>query len=344
MAEHVEPFVSIIIPVTVINEYINESIPHIFNMDYDCYEILILPDAGDFSQIRFESAEYAEKLRVIPTGPMGPANKRDVGAQQAKGEILAFLDDDAYPRRDWLNNAVRHFENPEIAAVAGPAVTPKDDSFRQRVSGAVFLSPIGGGNVDRYWPGKRRYFIDDWPSVNLLVRKRDFLDIGGFDSRYWPGEDTKLCLDLTHKLRKKIMYDPEVFVWHHRREGLGHHLKQVGGYGLHRGFFAKRLPETSRHVKYFIPSFFVLFCVCGLAVPVLNHMAFTILYSAGIALYLLGLGVAFVHIHVKERDIAVALMSLSYIFLTHLWYGIRFLQGFIFTRELKSTLRAHRII
>lgn len=55
-----------------------------------------------------------------------------------------------HPRSDWLKNAVRHFDDPNIAAVGGPAVTPPDDSFWQRVSGAVFLSKIGGGCPERY--------------------------------------------------------------------------------------------------------------------------------------------------------------------------------------------------
>ena len=43
--------------------------------------------------------------------------------------------------------------------------------------------------------------LDD---VNLVVKREVFEAVGGYDSHYWPGEDTKLCLDITHKAGKKI--------------------------------------------------------------------------------------------------------------------------------------------
>jgi GT2 family glycosyltransferase len=322
--------VSIIIPVKEINNYIRESIPHILKLDYNDFEIIILTDTSD--------KEVFPKARVITTGPVGPAEKRDIGARHAKGEILAFLDDDAYPRPDWLKNAVRHFKDNNVAAVGGPAVTPPDDTFYQRISGAVFLSRMSGGNPERYWPVGDICEVDDWPSVNLFVHKEVFERIGGFNSAYWPGEDTKLCLDIV-KSGKKIIYDPNVFVWHHRREGLGRHLRQVGSYGLHRGFFAKKFPETSRRLKYFFPSFFVLFLIIGVIILIMNEPILNRLFYAGLGIYLLSLIIALYQIQGKEKNLKIALVSLLYIFLTHIYYGISFLQGFLFTRNLKSKLR-----
>ena len=313
--------VDIIIPVKQMNHYVYESIPEILALDYDEYGIIILPDAFN--------GESFPKARIIATGAMGPAEKRDLALKYSDADILAFLDDDAYPRKDWLKKALRHFENPEIAAVGGPAVTPGDDSFWQRVSGAVFLSRISGGNPERYWPVGNIRNVDDWPSVNLLVRKDIFEKVGGFNSKYWPGEDTKLCLDII-KLGKKIIYDPDVFVWHHRREGIIRHLKQIGGYGLHRGFFAKKFPATSRKLKYFIPSFFSIYMLAGTALFFPGSNAFKNLYFIGLGIYLLALALAFFQIQNKERNFAVSLMSIAYAVLTHIWYGIRFLQGYFF--------------
>lgn len=322
--------VSIVIPVKEINDYIRESIPHILNLNYKDFEILIFPD--------IPAKESFPKTTIIPTGNIGPAEKRDIAIQYARGEILAFLDDDAYPRKDWLQNAVRHFDEPDIAAVGGPAVTPVSDSFLQRVSGAVFLSRMGGGFPERYWPTGTIREVDDWPSVNLLVRKDMFEKVGGFNSAYWPGEDTKLCLDII-KAGGKIIYDPNVFVWHHRRGGIIKHLRQTGRYGLHRGFFAKRFPETSRRFKYFLPSLFAIFLVIGTSLPFIGNSFFSRLYYAGIIIYSVSLIVAFYQIRNKEKNLAISFVSLFYIFLTHIWYGIRFLQGYLFTKELKSKLR-----
>jgi cellulose synthase/poly-beta-1,6-N-acetylglucosamine synthase-like glycosyltransferase len=322
--------VDIIIPVKEINHYIYESIPKILELDYEDYEIIIFPDVFN--------GESFPRTRIITTGNIGPAEKRDMALRYSNADILAFLDDDAYPHPDWLKNAVRHFEDPDVAAIGGPAITPFDDPFWQKVSGAVFLSRIGGGNPERYWPADTVRTVDDWPSVNFLVRQEIFKKIGGFNSKYWPGEDTKLCLDII-KMGKKIVYDPQALVWHHRRGSLIKHLRQIGRYGLHRGFFAKKFPETSRRFKYFIPAFFVLFQVMGWVAFLMKNPNLNKIYIIGMCAYFFALIVAFCEILTKEKNVAVSLASIPYIFLTHIWYGLRFLQGFLLTKDLKSKLR-----
>ena len=310
---------SIIIPVKEINDYIRELMPKILAMDYSDFEILILPDIA--------SSEVFPKTKIIPTGKVGPSQKRNLALQYADGEILAFLDDDGYPQSDWLKNAIKHFADSHVAAVGGPAVTPESDSFWQKVSGAVFLSKISGGNPARYWPIGKVKEVDDWPSVNLLVRKSDFAAVNGFNCAFWPGEDTKLCLDLT-KANKKIIYDPEVLVYHHRRAGLKKHLKQVGGYGLHRGYFAKKYPENSCKLKYFLPSLFLISIVFSWLLGLYFFWA-RLFFVVVWFFYFLALIVAFFDINQKIKDFRVSLAALPYILLTHLVYGYKFLQGLL---------------
>ncbi len=307
--------VSIIIPVKRINQYIRESIPHLLNLDYDDYEILILPD----------EKEELDNIRIIPTGNVGPAQKRDIGAKHAKGEILAFLDDDSYPRKDWLRNLVKHFSNEKIAAVGGPAVTPSNDNKRQKASGAVLSSFIGGGGVTyRYIPGKKVMEVDDFPTVNLSVRKDIFEKIGGFDTHYWPGEDTKLCLDIIN-LKYKIIYDPSVVVYHHRRELFLPHLKQIFSYSIHRGFFVKKFPKTSLRLGYFIPTFFVLFLVFGAV------LSFLIPYFNYFYVFIMGLYFAMLlFTSIAKRNLLV----IPGILFTHLVYGVGFVKG-LSARRLK---------
>ena len=307
--------VSIIIPVKKINHYIHESIPYLLNLDYKDYEIIILPD----------EKEELDKVRIIPTGNIGPAEKRDIGAKHAKGSILCFLDDDSYPRKDWLKKMVRHFSNKNIAAVGGPAITPSNDNKKQKASGLVLSSFLGGGGMTyRYVPGKLRY-VDDYPSVNLSVRKDVFDKINGFDTHYWPGEDTKLCLDIVN-LGYKIIYDPDVLVYHHRRELFLPHLKQVVRYSIHRAFFCKKFPKTSLRAGYFIPTLFVLFLIFGaifsFVVPYFNYP-----YISVISLYALGL--LFTGVWNKS------FLVMPGILFTHLTYGIGFIKGLL-VRELKQ--------
>lgn len=322
---------SFIIPVKEINDYIRESVSEILKINRDDLEIIIYPD-------EINNKEHWNKTRQIATGHMGPAEKRSLARRDARGEILIFIDDDAYPEKNFLDFLDSDFQDESIVAVGGPAITPDNDNFWQKVSGAVFLSSLSGGCPERYAPIGKKRFIDDWPSVNLLIRKSAFEKVKGFDSSYWPGEDTKLCLDILKKIGGKILYDPKLIVYHHRREGLNRHLRQVGRYGLHRGFFAKKYPQTSFKLKYFLPSFFLLFVVLGGIISIIYPVFFTI-YIIGWILYLLALIKAAVDIHKFEKNILIIFNSLYFIFLTHLFYGLRFLQGFIFTKDLKSKLR-----
>jgi cellulose synthase/poly-beta-1,6-N-acetylglucosamine synthase-like glycosyltransferase len=318
--------VSIIIPVKRINNYIRESVSHILKLDYDEFEIIILPDEAD--------TEVFSETRIIATGPVGPAEKRDIGSKNAKGEILAFLDDDAYPRSDWLKNAVRHFENPDIGAIGGPAVTPADDSIWQKASGAVFASWLASGKYDyRYIPRNSRE-VDDYPSVNLIVKKDIFNKAGGFDSNYWPGEDTKLCLDITKKLGKKIIYDPDVLVYHHRRPLFLSHLRQVSRYAFHRGYFAKILPETSLRFGYFVPSLFFLGLFLGGILSAV-HNAIFLLYITILLMYIVMLLGTAMLITLREKDIFIGTLAVPGIFLTHLVYGYNFIKGLLEIRYKK---------
>ena len=252
---------------------------------------------------------------------MTPAKKRDLGVAHAKGEILAFLDDDAYPDKNWLVHAMGHFQDSEVAAVAGPAVTPATDSIRQKASGEVYSSLlVSGGYGYRYYP-KRQREVDDYPSCNFLVRKSVMEEIGGFNTDFWPGEDTKLCLEITKKLRKKIIYDPQVLVFHHRRPLFIPHLKQIASYALHRGFFVKKYPETSLRAAYFIPSIFLVTIMLGGSLS---------LFSPGTrSLYMFGLLcycaiVFFAAVRKNPRLIPYVFLG---IVLTHLAYGAYFIKG-----------------
>ena len=214
-------------------------------------------------------------------------------------------------------------------------MTPKTDLFWARVSGAVFLSRISGGFPERYAAIPPEKEVDDRPSVNLIVRRKIFEKTGGFDSAYWPGEDTLFCLKIIKNTDKLIFYFPELRVWHHRRTSLAKHLRQVGNYGLHRGYFSKAYPETSRKFKYFVPTLWVLFIFLGFFLTKLFSVFFTV-YKLGFFFYLVALIVACRDICAYE-SLLVALSSIPYIIITHLWYGIKFIQGLI-VKNLKSSM------
>lgn len=314
--------VSIIIPVKAINDYVREAIPHHMELDYPEFEVLVFPDdATD------ETFPYGN-VKVIPSGKVGPAEKRDLAMKYASGEIFAFIDDDAWPRKDWLKNAIKELENADVGAVGGPAVTAPNDTLMQQGSGKVYESFLCSGKYTyRYIPQKRRE-DDDLPSVNLIVKRDIFEQIHGFDSDFYPGEDTKLCMDIVNT-GKKLIYSPDVLVYHHRRTLYKAHLKQVTNYARHRGYFAKKLPQTSLRLAYFIPTMFTIGVVVGPFVCTRIPFLWWV-YGTVILLY-----IALASYSLREcKEIKLFLVSLTGIFATHIGYGVCFVRGLL-SRELK---------
>lgn len=309
--------VSVIIPVKAINDYVREAIPHHMELDYPDFEVFIFPDDATEETFPYEN------VKVIPSGKVGPADKRDLAMKYASGDIFAFIDDDAWPRKDWLKNAVKELRNPDVGAVGGPAVTAPNDTLMQKASGKVYESFLCSGKYTyRYIPGKRRE-DDDLPSVNLIVKREVFEQIHGFDSDFYPGEDTKLCMDIVNT-GKKLIYSPDVLVYHHRRTMYKAHLKQVTNYARHRGYFAKTLPQTSLRPAYFIPTLFTIGVVLGPVICMLLPLLWWV-YGAVLLLY-------FILASYSLRgckDIRLFFVSLTGIFATHIGYGICFVRGLL---------------
>lgn len=322
---------SIAVPILKIDDYVLETCGKFRELKNNNFELILFPD-DDFE----EREEMEKKLtaRIIPTGKFGPANKRDLSLMYARGKYIAFIDGDAYPSQNWLDIAAKHLEKNEVAAIGGPQLTPSDDSFWQKVSGAMFISPLSGGAGIRYWPGRKVREVDDWPSVNFFIKKEDFAAIGGFNSEYWPGEDTKICLEIIKKLKKKILYVPDMIVYHHRRSGIISHLKQTGCYGLQRGYFFRTFPETSRRLSrfYYVPSLLVLFLFFGAVFSLFFELIFKI-YLLGLTAY--GLALLFSTLVTIKRinSFRISFALIPYLISFHIWYGIRFMQGFLFTKK-----------
>lgn len=331
--------VSIIIAVKAYCENLKECVSNCLELDYksEDYEIIILPDLDYPQEKDFFSNIRGTLIRIIPTGNVTPPKKRDIGAKSAKGDILAFLDDDAYPDKDWLKQASEIFkEDDGIGCVCGPAVTALSDSIRQKASGLVYSSFLVSANhVFRYLPQKRRE-VFDFPSCNFLIRKKLFKQIGGFDKPFWPGEDTFLCYKML-ATGKRMIYSPEVLVYHHRRPLFIKHLKQIRNYAFHRGYFVKKYPKTSLRPEYFIPSAFVSWLIIGKVFSLFFTFIRMVYYSLS-GIYLLSIGINTLFFAFKNRKtlyekIKLSGLVFSGIILTHLVYGLYFLKG-LFAKKM----------
>jgi len=314
------PKFSIIIPAQRIYDYLREHLKSYEKQTLQDFEIIILSD--------IEETDKFPKTRTINTGKVPPAKKRNIGAENARGEILAFIDDDAYPLENWLEIASKELENKGIVAIGGPSLVPKEATFFQRVSSKVYELSSEKTGI-RYGVGKRTE-IDDWPTCNLFVRKKEFLKVGGSDEKYWGGEDTQLCYSLL-KTGKKIIYNPDMGIYHHPRTKLKSHLKQSYFWGMWRGFFMKIHPQ-SRQIVFFIPGIFVLWVLVGGLASIFNSH-FKVLYIISIMFYLIYL----LNVGFKSKSIKLFFPVILVSFLTQFVYGIGFCKGIFANKEIGPT-------
>ncbi len=328
------PLVSIIIPLhwglkEENFERFCREFKHFLNLSYSNYEILIVVDKKMNLPIPFVKTKV---LVINSRHPTSPAEKRDFALKSAKGKICAFIDDDAYPSPDWIKMAVKWFRNPDVIAVGGAGVTPPNDNFWEKIGGYIIESYLCSGGIQhRFYVDENSppAFVDDWPAYNLLIRSKSLKKVGGFASTFYGGEDTYVCL----KLDKigKMVFEPKAVVYHHRRGFPVAHLKQIRNVGIHRGYFFKAHPETSRRIIYLLPTTITLFLLVGIILliflPKLVLFPFTLIF-------LLSLTVSTISVHRHKTNLGAAVIGGLGIILTHICYGTYFIVG-LFTKNLK---------
>lgn len=309
---------SVIIPLHRDNPGFRACLEGCLALEYPSFEVIVVCDDG---------VALPSGARQVLTGAShdtGPGEKRDVGMHVADGDYFAFIDDDAVPRRDWLTQAVRVLGDGGVGAVAGPGVTPPGSPWSERVGGAFYESWLGSGPYRyRFRPGRRRE-VDDYPAYNLIVRRRAAEHVKGWGTGFYGGEDTVICLALV-EAGWRIVYDPSVTVFHRRRPVLRRHLAQVGNVGLHRGYFVKAYPQTSRRPSYFLPTLGTIALGAMVAAALFSARARLVL-GVTVGGYLAG-GFAVGLAEGNEISVAAALPEIA--LASHVTYGIHFVRGLL---------------
>ncbi len=333
MAE--KPFVSIVIPTTGRVSYLLGLMRSINELDYPRhrFEVILLGDEPTKVLERSEALgrEAGVTVRLVYE-PVPAGEKRNRGVDMAEGEIIAFTDDDTILREDWLARGAAHLgDHPDYVGVGGPNFTPPEElPFAQavgRIFGSRFLFSF------RYTIGHRKpREIDHNPTCNYLIR-REAVAAVRFHPTLWPGEDVEFDIRLLHA-GHRILYAPDVVVWHHRRPRPSAFLRQMYNYGVTRAQVTRLHPRSfdPRHYA-FVLAFVFLMALYGLAlrehalpgvgtVPWQLPVALNLLYFA--VLGLAGLLVGWQTRAWKQGGYAPVVL-----FLQHFGYSLGLLVGLV---------------
>ncbi|MBT8250464.1 MAG: glycosyltransferase [Acidimicrobiia bacterium] len=208
---------------------ISETLDALLELEYPDFEVIVVDDGSTD-----ETASLADRdgVRLLRMEHRGLSSARNTGLTAATGDIVAYIDDDAYPDRDWLSHLSRTFINTTHAGIGGPNISPAGDGYiHQCVSNApgnpshVLINDVEAEHI---------------PGCNMAFRREALLAIGGFDTQYWSaGDDVDVCWRL-RDAGFTLGFSPAAVVWHHRRGTIRAYLKQQRGYGRAESLLARK--------------------------------------------------------------------------------------------------------
>jgi GT2 family glycosyltransferase len=236
------PFASVIVCTHNGATTLSDCLDGISQLDYPDYEVIVVDDGSTdgTSQI---AAGF--DVRLIRTPQQGLAAARNTGLAAARGEIVAYIDDDAWPDPDWLSYLALDLRGSKHVGVGGPNIPPPGHTA---VADCVSRAP--GGPIHVLLSDSEAEHI---PGCNMAFRRDALEAIGGFDPQFWvAGDDVDLCWRL-QAMGWTLGFSPAALVWHRSRASVRTYLRQQVGYGKAEALLERKWPERYNgggHLKW----------------------------------------------------------------------------------------------
>ncbi len=207
---------------------------------FERVEVIVagLISGNDVSRRVEEFAERHANIRHLPVSfPVGDSSeKKNAGAGAARAPIIAFIDDDVVVSPEWAERMLEAFEDPSVGLASGPSLTPEDVSLMARLAGVALSSPAAGYVSERYvsgHPAPRRVKWSRLIGCNMAYRRSVFEELGGFDPKFWPGEEMIAAFKAT-QAGHKLLFHPKAWLVHYPRATFFRFVRQIYGYGATR--------------------------------------------------------------------------------------------------------------
>lgn len=251
---------SFIVPVYNRPDEVDELLASLVGQEGAEFEVVIVED-GSIQPCDKVVDRYGAQLsiRYLPTPNGGPSKARNIGAKQALGEWLVFLDSDVVLPPGYVAALADGISSSDTVLAGGPDRAAESFTPLQKGINYAMTSPLttggirGGKEVRNYCPR----------TFNMAVR-RDWYDaVGGFDEGMRFGEDIDFSLRI-YESGGKVALLPKAWVYHKRRTDFRKFFKQVYNSG------AARIDLTQRHrgslkLVHLLPSIATL-CFVGLLI------------------------------------------------------------------------------
>jgi hypothetical protein len=218
-------------PAAMLRELRRQATEIVLRQNSGPFELLIVYDAAQFSEEGLAGLldqcvggpDDMIRWRLVPSSESGYYSNKDLGAEQAAGEIFLFLDSDVIPEPRWLERILSAFGDPSVQIAAGSAfIDPAD--FQGKVFALTWFFPLRkeDGPVEH---------VDTFFANNFAMRK------SLYDRHPFPelqGSARGSCLLLAAELAKanvKIYQIPGARVAHPAPNGAMHFVKRAVAQG-----------------------------------------------------------------------------------------------------------------
>lgn len=182
MSQKPPPSVSIIIVSRGRPQTLMLCLNGVSRLHYQHYEIIVVADPEGADTVR--CSEFADKIKLVEFDQANISLARNLGIAAARGDIIAFIDDDAVPEPTWLTHLVQPFETAKVAAVGGFVRGRNGITFQykaRQVDQSGLAIDIEVDETQPTTPTPRSNHAIKTEGTNMALRRIILAEMGGFD-------------------------------------------------------------------------------------------------------------------------------------------------------------------
>ncbi len=205
-------------------EYLRECLASIYQWMDAATEVIVVDNASTDASVEMVKAQFPQVKLIQSEKNLGFGLGNNLGVQHASQPYVFLFNSDAFLQMDTASGLLAYMQNhPEVKCVTPQVVLPKTFEIQPKTFGyapsfwRILMQSIGLNRIFKKLSffngtdGEFRYAREmqvGWVSgVCMLMRREDFLKVGGFDARFFMYcEDVQLCLKLS-KLGKIMLLD-----------------------------------------------------------------------------------------------------------------------------------------